>query len=496
MPVLSGVCDLLGDTTASIVTAPFEWLAQAIGNTAAMLFEAVWTVFDQTTLVDISSPGYVAVYNILFGIAIFFMLGFFFLQLITGLIRREPGALSRAALGLAKSVLGSFLVITLTGTLLEIVDQLCIGLIQATGNTIEGMGVKIGLPLAGLAGLTAASPGVGAILIIFFGSLAIAAAAIVWFSLLIRKALLLVAIVLAPIALSGASWDVTRGWFGKWVSFVVALIVSKLVITVVFLVAVTQVDAPIDFDLAELTDPIAGIVLMAIAGFAPYMTYKFVSFLGFDLYHAMSSEQEAKQALNRPLPLPTRPTASPSNPVLNGNDPGADGGSGPSPTPPGTAGTSTVGEQAAPPTPGSGGTGAAPASGSAASGAGASGAAASTGAGSGGAASGGAGAGAAGGAAAAGPAAAVVVAAEVAKKAAEAGPKAGAAISAAADGHLGSAQESASPPPPPTSTPPTSSPPPAPRPASEPAPPSARPTPPPPSSKPSASPPPAGPARE
>ncbi len=36
------------------------------------------------------------------------------MQLITGLIHRDPTALNRAALGLAKSVLGSFLVITLT----------------------------------------------------------------------------------------------------------------------------------------------------------------------------------------------------------------------------------------------------------------------------------------------------------------------------------------------------------------------------------------------
>ena len=163
-------------------------------------------------------------------------------------------------------------------------DRLCIGIIHATGNTLEDRGLKIGVLVAVLTGLTIASPGVGASVMIFFGALAIAAAAIVWFSLLIRKALLLVAIVLAPIALSGAAWDVTRGWFGKWIGFVIALIASKLVITVVFLVAITQVNAPIDFDLAALSDPIAGIVLMAIAGFAPYMTYKFVSFLGFDLY--------------------------------------------------------------------------------------------------------------------------------------------------------------------------------------------------------------------
>lgn len=474
VPVLSTVCDVVGDTASSLVTAPFEWLAQAIGNTAALMFEGVWAVFDQTTLVDVTSDGYVGVYNILFGIGIFFMLGFFLLQLITGLIRRDPGALSRAALGLAKSVLGSFLVITLTALLLEIVDQLCIGIIHATGNTLEGMGMKIGVLVAGLTGITLTSPGVGAIIMIFFGALAIAAAAIVWFSLLIRKALLLVSIVLAPIALSGAAWDVTRGWFGKWAGFVVALIASKLVLTVVFLVAITQVDAPIDFDLASLTDPIAGIVLMAVAGFAPYMAYKFVSFLGFDLYQSMSAEQEAKQSLNRPLPVPTSPQGQSPQSIL-GDKGGGDSGDTPPPSTPSS--TPTASSAAS-----SGGS------------AGAAGGGAAGGGASGGAAAGGAGGGAAaGGAAAAGPAAAVIVGAEIAKKTAEAGPKAGAAIGGAASGHLGAAQESTSPPPPPSATTPSASPPPtrhAPPPADPPSAPPPKATPPP------ASPPPAPPAKQ
>ena len=48
----------------------------------------------------------------------------------------------------------------------------------------------------------------------------------------------------------------------------------------------------------------AGVVLMLMAGFAPYLTYKAIAFMGFDMYHAMSAEQEAKAALNRPMPIP------------------------------------------------------------------------------------------------------------------------------------------------------------------------------------------------
>ena len=416
VPIISSVCDVAGEAAATVVAAPFDWLAQAMGGAAGWLIEAMWAVFDTTTLVDVTSPGFTSVYNLIFGIGVFLVLVFFCLQLITGLIRRDPTALSRAALGAAKSVLGAFVVVTLTALALEIVDQLCIGIIQASGETTGTMGDKIILLAAGLTGINIAAPGVGAIVTIFLAGLMIAAVFIVWFSLLIRKALLLVAVVLAPIAFAGASWDATKGWIGKWAAFVIALIISKLVLVVIFLLAITQIATPIEADIAAVTEPITGIVLMGIAAFAPYMVYRFVSFIGFDLYQQMGTEQEAKSALNRPLPLPSKP---------QGGAPQGGSGTGPGGSPPRN------------PAPTAGG------------GAGVTG----TGAGAG--ASAGAGAGA--GAAAAGPAAAVVVGAQVAKGAAEAGPKAGKAVAGQAEtaasgaegqGGGGGAAPSKTPPPP------------------------------------------------
>lgn len=436
VPVISTVCKTAGKAAASLISAPFDWLAQAIGGAAKWLFEAVWKVFDQTTLVDVTSPQYISVYNILFGIAVFIMLLFFCLQLITGLIHRDPTALSRAALGLAKSVLGSFVVITLTALALQIVDQLCTGIIQAAGQTTASMGDKIALLAAGLVGINIAAPGVGAIITIFLAGLAVTAAAIVWFSLLVRKALLLVAIVFAPMAFSGASWDATKGWINKWAMFVVALICSKFVLVVMFLVAITQVSKPIDADLASISDPIAGVVLMAMAAFAPYLTYKFISFVGFDMYHAIGAEQDAKQALNRPVPVAGRPQGAEPKKVLDGGDtPGNRGnggtGSGGSGKPPPAPKPSTPNMASTTGTASTTGSGATTATSSGSTGAGAGGAGA--------------------GAAAAGPAAAAVVAAEVAKKAATAGPKAGRAIGSQAEAHTEAAQTGTQAPPPPSS---------------------------------------------
>lgn len=338
VPVVSAVCDTAGDAAASLVTAPFDWLAQSMGNAAGWMFESVWTVFDSTTMVDVTSGEYQQVYNILFGVAVFIMLGFFVLQVIGAMIRREPAALSRAALGLAKSILGSFVALTLIASALEITDQLCIGIVRAAGTNMEEMGDRVALLTVGLAGLNIAAPGAGAIITIFIAGLAIGAAVIVWVSLLIRKALLLIAIVFAPIAMAGASWDQTRGWVGKWAQFVIALIISKVVLVVIFLLATAQVSAPIDSDLQSVSEPISGVVLMLMAGFAPYLTYKAINFMGFDTYQSMSAEQEAKSALNRPLPIPAgrRSGAEPSK-VLGGGK-GGSGSGGSSPTPSSGAG--------------------------------------------------------------------------------------------------------------------------------------------------------------
>lgn len=298
----------------------------------------------------------------------------------------------------------------------------------------------------------------GAVITIFLAGLAISAAAIVWLSLLIRKALLLVAIVFAPLAFSGASWDASRGWISKWAMFVIALIASKLVLVVMFLVAITQVSAPIDGDLASISDPIAGVVLMAMAAFAPYLTYKFIAFVGFDMYHAIGSEQDAKQSLNRPMPVPSKPQGGEPQKVLDG----AGGGGGK----PGGGSGGGGGAKPAPapkPTPAASSSGA--------------GASAGTGAGS-------TGAGAAGaGAAVAAPVAAAVIAAKVAKDSFDSGGKVGNVVGEQGEAAAEGAGQNAAPAPAgtpappstpvpksvtPPSTPPASSPtPPAPKPGKE-----------------------------
>ena len=39
VPVISNVCDAVGEATATLISAPFDWLGQAMAGAAAWLFE-------------------------------------------------------------------------------------------------------------------------------------------------------------------------------------------------------------------------------------------------------------------------------------------------------------------------------------------------------------------------------------------------------------------------------------------------------------------------
>src|SRR3546814_12264080 len=118
------------------------------------MFPSVVSVFDSTTSVDITSDEYMKVYNILFGVAVFVMLGFFLLQVIGGMIRREPAALTRALTGSAKSVLGSFDASTLLSLALEITHQPTIGIVNAAAINLEELGSRTAQSAGGVVALT------------------------------------------------------------------------------------------------------------------------------------------------------------------------------------------------------------------------------------------------------------------------------------------------------------------------------------------------------
>jgi type IV secretion system protein TrbL len=60
--------------------------------------------------------------------------------------------------------------------------------------------------------------------------------------MMIRKLMLLIAAVLAPLAFAGATADITRSWARKWVEFVAAMIVSKLLLVIILSIGISVIN--------------------------------------------------------------------------------------------------------------------------------------------------------------------------------------------------------------------------------------------------------------
>jgi hypothetical protein len=123
---------------------------------------------------------------------------------------------------------------------------------------------------------------------------AIVASVIVWAALLIRKALIVVSAVFAPIAFAGSLADITVGWTRKWIEIMTALVVSKLVLVIVFVVGwgildgagQTATQQPTQTATQSVTQTATGLLILALAGFAPWMALKVVHF-GEDQFHRL-----------------------------------------------------------------------------------------------------------------------------------------------------------------------------------------------------------------
>ena len=104
------------------------------------------------------------------------------------------------------------------------------------------------------------------------------------------------------VALAGWSWQPTRAWAARWASFVVALVVSKFVVVLIFLIGTVAMTPTADGEPGTVADPLAGIVLLFLAAFAPAMTHRFIAFAGFDVHQLVTAERETSTAVRRAVP--------------------------------------------------------------------------------------------------------------------------------------------------------------------------------------------------
>ncbi|MFB4193351.1 SCO6881 family protein [Streptomyces carpaticus] len=284
LPVVNVVCDVAGEVISSaggsvasgIGSWLGAWIASSMGELAAGAADLAVRAVDATTTVDLNAGWFRDNYELLLPIGLVLTVGTFCLQLILAAWRRDDRALAQALFGTMTGVLFSFAAISVTTVALTVVDALSAGLFQVAGTSMEdavrrvirvsqfGQMYSMGWAIPALVALGCA---IGAFLY--------------WGVMVARKVGILIMVTLAVFAGAGGGWEVAKRWRRGWIEATATLVVSKLLMTIVFLVGVSALgDSEPQDGLAALSDAMAGIVVLVLVLLCPYATYKFVQWAG------------------------------------------------------------------------------------------------------------------------------------------------------------------------------------------------------------------------
>jgi hypothetical protein len=287
----TGPLDLVCQLATNVQGAASDYVLGGLGTAfvtgAAQVGQLALSALDAATAINLGAGWFRSNVAVIASIALPAVVGLFVVEVLTSVLRREPGGLVRAVVGVGKAMLFAGLALAVTQLALTAVDGICGYIAGAAGFTVSSAAAQF-FRFAFLANLSPA-------LQILLGLLLTVGFLLLWGVLLFRKAALILVAVFAPIAFAGSAWDQTRVWTRRWIEIVAALVFCKVVIVVTFVVgasafsgagpSVSPTTAP--DEQVGLSDMLVGVLLLAIAIWAPWLTWRFVHFTGLEAASVM-----------------------------------------------------------------------------------------------------------------------------------------------------------------------------------------------------------------
>ncbi|MBV1949180.1 MULTISPECIES: SCO6881 family protein [unclassified Streptomyces] len=275
IPLMDKVCtavDFATNPAGTVTDGIGAWIAKSAGELAASAADLAAEAVNKTTAIDLNAGWFRDNYELLLPIGLALTVGIFCIQLMTAAWRRDERALVKAAFGTMTGVLFSFSAIAFTTVAITVVDALSDGLFQAANTSIDDA-IRRVVKVDQFGSMFSLGWGVTAL--VAFGCAI--GAFLYWGVMVARKVGVLIMVALAVFAGAGGGWEVAKRWRRGWIEATGTLIVSKLLMTVVFLIGVSAMGkTDSSGGMAALSDAMAGIVVMVLVLLCPYATYKFV----------------------------------------------------------------------------------------------------------------------------------------------------------------------------------------------------------------------------
>lgn len=286
------VSGAVGSAAKAAAGDAFSEIAKDFADTADHATSWLWGQLDQATMLRIGGAGWGTYLGITVALAVAVGAGLFLVQVIASALRRDMGGMGRALRGLLVAFVAGGAAVGVTEILLQAADAISNGIMQVGLGTSDWQ--SVGSKFA-----TLSVTGYGPATLLLAALFTCAATVLVWLALTVRKVLLILTAVFAPVAFAGSLSDITAGWVRKWVEYTVALIASKIVLVIVFVVGLgalmNNLGSTGSASTEQLTQLMAGLLILTVAGLAPWMAVKFVHFTG-EAFHTIHSHAGAAAA--------------------------------------------------------------------------------------------------------------------------------------------------------------------------------------------------------
>lgn len=310
---LNPICQI-GNIGSNLASDAFARMAGWFAQAASDATNGLWAQIGSATTVNLDSPHLSTDLLATSAIACILCLGLFVIQVITSVLRREPGGLARATKGLVIALVASVFALAVTKTMLTAVDSLSDGVVAYTMHTnMQGLGDQLALT-------SIASASNNPAIVLLLSIVVLAAVVVVWAAMMIRKMMIIIAAVMTPLAFSGATADITRGWVRKWIEFMAAMIASKLLLVIIFMVGVSVLEGAGQTPGAgagqDLTQLIIGALILLMAGLAPWIAIRMFHFAGDTLQAAHSTVSQASSGARAVIAAPQKVNATHSQAQL------------------------------------------------------------------------------------------------------------------------------------------------------------------------------------
>ncbi len=257
------VGDLLGSGADAAVAA----ISHGVTTAALWLLDQVGHILAVTTKPELGSGWFSEHFKVMADVAALVVVPLLLLGIIQSVIRQDASMLVRSVLvHLPLAIILTGVAVQLVQLSLAAVDELSAMVTSATGVDIRhftgGLGAGLQHP-GGSGGLAPAFVVLVVAVAVAFGAF------VVWIELLVRTAVISVAVLFLPLALVTLVWPVTAAWCRRLTETIAALILAKLVMVGVLSLAVGALTGG-----ASATPDVAGVVggatLLVLAASSPF----------------------------------------------------------------------------------------------------------------------------------------------------------------------------------------------------------------------------------